>query len=355
MPEAFSTSDRPNGAQAPGRENVQEIDKSGPEQPGSGSEPEHLCVVMPVFDDWSAANNLIRILDEVLIEKGLVGTILAIDDGSVVPGSAQPPKPIRGGVHSVHTIRLRRNVGHQRAIAIGLCIAATKFPGEDVVVMDADGEDKPADLVALHDASRRTPGIIVFANRAKRSESLGFRVGYHIYKLLFVALTGRKISFGNFCLVPGAIVGRVVFFSEIWNHFSAGVLKARVAYTTVRTERGRRLSGESRMNFVSLTIHGLSAISVHVDVVAARVLIASLGLMTAALCGIAIVSGIRLFTTLAIPGWASATVAGLAIIFLQACGMSLLLGFSMLHYRMQPEFIPGRDFRVYVESVLPEL
>ena len=43
-------------------------------------------------------------------------------------------------------LRLRRNVGHQRAIALGLTYLQVEAGCEAVIVMDADGEDRPADV-----------------------------------------------------------------------------------------------------------------------------------------------------------------------------------------------------------------
>ena len=63
-----------------------------------------------------------------------------MDDGSV----RQPVDPAsiaRAGLDGV-VIKLKRNVGHQRAIAIGLSyVAENHGDAEPVVVMDSDGED----------------------------------------------------------------------------------------------------------------------------------------------------------------------------------------------------------------------
>ena len=67
-------------------------------------------------------------------------------------------------------------LGHQRAIATGLCYAHDHLPAHVVVVMDGDGEDAPQDVPRLLDQVRATDGRkIVFAERTKRSESVVFR------------------------------------------------------------------------------------------------------------------------------------------------------------------------------------
>jgi hypothetical protein len=67
--------------------------------------------------------------------------------------------------------------------------------------------------------------------------------------------------------------------------------------------RGTRYAGRSKMNFISLFLHRLSAISVYLDVVAARMVTASLAALSFLLVIAIDLVGIRLLTDLAIPGW----------------------------------------------------
>ena len=68
--------------------------------------------------------------------------------------------------------------------------------------MDADGEDRPEDVSRLAAAWSEDTNRIVVAQRGERSEGLAFRFFYAIYKLTFRIMTGQKIDFGNFCLLP---------------------------------------------------------------------------------------------------------------------------------------------------------
>ena len=120
---------------------------------------------------------------------------------------------------------------------------------------------------------------VVFAQRARRSESNVFKTFYGLYKAVYFLLTGAKVRFGNFSVVPYDILPKLTVVSEIWNHYAAGIMKARIPYVEVPTKRGMRLSGHSRMNFVSLVIHGLGAVSVHSDVIGVRALVAMLALI----------------------------------------------------------------------------
>ena len=110
---------------------------------------------------------------------------------------------------------------------------------------------------------------------------------------------------GNFSVVPRRVLRRLVVVSEIWNHHPVGALKARVPSVQVPIKPGTRLAGSSKMSFPSLVTHGLSAISVHGEIVGARLLVATFFLMLLVVFGLVSVMVIRLVTDLAIPGWAS--------------------------------------------------
>lgn len=102
---------------------------------------------MPVRDDWASAAVLIHELDEALAQRNCAVEVFLVDDGSVhpvVPREFQTPSR---AVQTINVIHLRRNLGHQRAIAIGLAYLQAVSRWGAVLVMDADGEDTPARLV----------------------------------------------------------------------------------------------------------------------------------------------------------------------------------------------------------------
>ena len=83
--------------------------------------PPSVAVLIPVFDDWDAANLLCRELDRAA--ETLTGVLLRIhliDDGSSMAPPAQAFSWTPRSLQGISVIRLRRNVGHQRAIALGL-------------------------------------------------------------------------------------------------------------------------------------------------------------------------------------------------------------------------------------------
>jgi polyisoprenyl-phosphate glycosyltransferase len=304
-------------------------------------------ILIPQYNDWEALNLLIERINEDVATDTLVATSLVIVDDC----SSQDLEQLtlfRG--NKVQIVRLYRNLGHQRAIAIGLSYIAKEVPCDKVIVMDADGEDAPKDINALVAASEKSPDRIIFAQRSKRQESFAFRFFYGIYKFIFRQLTGKVITFGNFSLIPQRRLQNLVRVSEIWNNFPGGIIKSRIPYEAVPTERGKRLAGESKMNFVSLVLHGLSTISVLIDVTAVRILIFSIGMSVAALLVIFVVLFLK-WVNDASPGWASTLSSALLIVVLQSFLISLFLVFMVLQYRTQQQFIPVLQYQDFIEKV----
>lgn len=309
-----------------------------------------MAIVTPVYNDWESFNVLIQKLSLVAGESRLRIHLLAVDDGSV---QGAPPRFDRlpAGFESVEVVHLIRNLGHQRAIAVGLAVVKERELGLPVIVMDSDGEDDPANLPRLLEEHDRDPAHIIFARRVRRSENFIFRVFYGLFKFIFRILTGRSISFGNYSLIPPAVLNRVVYLQEIWNHFAAGVMHSGLLWKTIPTSRGRRYVGQSRMNMIALVLHGLSAISVYIEVVYVRLLFFSLVVMTLDVIGFLIIVYIRFMTPLAIPGWATNVAIGLTVIMTQAILFLATLSFVVLSYRSSKMFIPAVDFKDYLMSI----
>jgi hypothetical protein len=176
-------------------------------------------------------------------------------------------------------------------------------------------------------------------------------VFYRLYKIFHFCLTGVRVQVGNFSILPSGYLRTLVVMPELWNHYAAAVFRSRLPFTAIPIPRGHRIAGESKMNFVSLIVHGMSAISVFGDVVGVRLLVASLAGTAMALLGIVAVICIRAFTILAIPGWATYAAGALAIILIQFIAMASVFTFTILSDRTSLSFLPLRDCGMLVEGV----
>jgi glycosyltransferase involved in cell wall biosynthesis len=314
--------------------------------------PERFAIVTPVYNDWESFRELALRLDAMAGGlRGVTLDVIAVDDGSTAP---LPPAFLADAelahLSRVDVLHLASNLGHQRAIAVGLTEVATRARYTAAIVMDSDGEDRPEDVPTLLAALREDPRRIVVARRARRSEGPLFRTFYALYKLLFRLLTGKAIAFGNFCVLPAPWVSRLVAMPEIWNNLAAAITRSRTQLHACPTDRGVRYAGRSKMNLVALLVHGLSAVSVYSDVAFTRILLFSFGLAILTVGGIGVVVGIRLFTDLAIPGWATYTVAALVIMLLQTLLLSLGAIFLLLNNRSMPSLNPRRMAAEYLTA-----
>jgi glycosyltransferase involved in cell wall biosynthesis len=321
----------------------------------SPSSPLHVVVLMPLRDDWASAAELILKLDQTLSSFPCALDILLVDDGSLQdcnPADFQSPY---NAVRTIRTLRLRRNLGHQRAIAIGLVHIEQTMACDAVLVMDADGEDTPDGALRLIGAfsenNNNHVSKAIFAERTRRTETLLFRFSYQAYRFVHRILTGIRVRVGNFSILPSAHLGTLAVMSEMWNHYAAAFFRSGLPFTTIPIPRGYRLTGTSKMNFVTLAVHGISAISVFGDIVGVRLLIGSIASSIIAFLGIIAVVSIRLFTNRAIPGWATYASGTLAIICLQFITVVISFTFTMLSNRTNLTFVPLRDYSLFVAKI----
>ena len=314
------------------------------------ADPPEFAIVIPIFNDWVSVGALLTAIDNEPSLPDLTFHVILIDDGSVAADRPSFDPGSYRRIRQVEILNLVCNLGHQRAIAVGL-VAAAELPHiAGVVVMDGDGEDRPEDIKILLQKAADRPGHIVCARRRKRSESRLFRISYWAYKGLFHALTGKVIDFGNICVIPRPVLNNVIHNPATWNHLAASILRSRIPVVGADTIRGSRFAGESKMNFVSLILHGMSAISVYAELVMVRIVLATLGIAGLTAIGMAIVASVRFFTSYAVPGWASTVFGSLTIILLQSLVFATVAAFMLLNARSTKPVIPALDAMQFVES-----
>jgi glycosyltransferase involved in cell wall biosynthesis len=311
-----------------------------------------IAIVTPVYNDWVSCARLVSELDAVVGEMdGTTIDILIVDDGS--SEGAQTELIDADGCHNINrisVIQLASNMGHQRAIAAGLFAAVEAGHYESIVIMDSDGEDQPRDVIELVEQQRRSPGSVIVAKRAKRSEGLTFRASYFLYKGVYRLLTGTEISFGNFSILSRDAANRLLHMPELWNNYPSALLRSRLLYNEIETERGERYAGTSKMNFSNLVIHGLNAISVNSEIVFIRVMFICVAIGLVGILGTLAVIGLRFFTDLAIPGWASNVMGNIAVIFTQMLFFFFVSMFLLLHSRSNPALTPRTVIPGYIAS-----
>jgi polyisoprenyl-phosphate glycosyltransferase len=305
---------------------------------------QQIVILCPVYNDEACLNVFAAQLAKQMEQlREYQFSLLIVNDGS-------SKKPSLNFAPAAKIVHLHRNMGHQKAVAIGLAYAYHNLRFDKIIVMDADGEDKPEDIHLLLHASDETNKTVV-AHRASRQNGKRFNGFYLIYKFVFRLLTGRKICFGNFMLLNKEDISRLVYTNEIWNHLAGAIIKARIPYTKIGAHKGKRYSGVSKMNFTSLLLHGLGAIGVFIEIIATRLLIFSIVMVGISVLAILTIITIKFFTNQAIPGWATTAFSSMLIVLLQSCLLSLFTIFLYLSSQSQRQFIPANHYNDYMASV----
>jgi polyisoprenyl-phosphate glycosyltransferase len=310
-----------------------------------------IVILTCLYDDWASAAELFGKLGKELGGHPWNVQLVVIDDGSLAVHPADFLSQT-SGFSLIEVVTLNRNVGHQSAIAVGLSHIFETKTTDAVAVMDSDGEDRPGDLIRLIDSleNQKEPKI-VFAERVKRSESVVFRLGYQFYRALHYVLTGYGIRFGNFSVIPRALLGRLVVDPNLWLHFAATVVSSRIPYTSIPTERGKRLYGESRLNLTGLVIHGIAAISCYNEIVGVRLIFFLTGLSALLTSLIALVIAVWFATTWAIPGWATFTVGMLLVLLVEIFLMVMAFAALAISNRKAHFFFPIQQYKFLIRDI----
>lgn len=304
-----------------------------------------VTIITPVYEDLVAFQKLI---DEVKILPGLRVTLIAVDDGSI-------HEPLRkdilekAGIDGV-VLKLKRNVGHQRSLAIGLWFAHKRIEDEEtVILMDSDGEDKPSSILELHQVLQKKTTDVVVAERKSRNESINFKAFYIIYKIMFKLFTGRQIGFGNFMVMTGSAVKRLVAMEELPIHIAAAVLLSKLRVLCCPIDRGIRYAGKSKMNFTSLALHGFRGLMIFAEDVLVRVGLVCAAVSLSTLLLIITVISLK-FISIPTPGWFSVALGILLLIIMQTGTLALMT--LMLTGVVRSRGVSGEtNYGVYIEDV----
>jgi|UPI0004BB0B21 hypothetical protein len=280
-----------------------------------------LLIVTPVFED---RESFLELLKAIKAEFSDGAYVIAVEDGSLVSPVLIDDFKFAGVAGEL--ISLKRNVGHQSAIAIGLQYVGLHFSESTVVILDSDGEDDPASIRKLLHLMDEKGVAAVVAERSKRNVSMQFEVFYFLYKIVFRVFTGRNINFGNYMALKPIAIQRLLSMHELWVHIAGCLLCSKLPIKGIAVERGARYRGTSKMNFSSLVLHALKGMSIFSNSIVVRVCVVSSLFAFFALLLMPIPLVLKTLS-LASPGWSSTLFAALLIIFMQSILAILLAVF----------------------------
>lgn len=147
-----------------------------------------LSVVVPIHNEVENLDGLYQELDAALRASGLPYEVIFVDDGSR-DGSFERLVALQARDPHIVVVKLGRNYGQTAALAAGLAHST----GADVVTIDGDRQNDPADIPALL-AKRREGFDLVAGWRVHRRDPwLTRRLPSHVANWLIGLITGVRL------------------------------------------------------------------------------------------------------------------------------------------------------------------
>ena len=220
----------------------------------------NIIIITPVYNDWKSFEKLINEINRVISNfKEFSFCLLAVNDGSDIE---TPVFKLPSNFSKIEILNMKKNQGHQICLATGIKHAISNYNFDHLILMDADGEDRPEEIYDLIKRTNELNGISVVAKRVKRSEGLLFRIFYLLHKIITLLFTGKLMNFGNFSIIPKRDAEMIIQEPTIISNYS-GTLKNKIKKLgNIDCIRGTRYFGPSKMPLFKLIIHSFSIIAV---------------------------------------------------------------------------------------------
>jgi dolichol-phosphate mannosyltransferase len=311
-----------------------------------------VSVVLPVYNEAAVLESLVGQLAGALGDCGCLYELVFVNDGST-DGSAEQLDALAAANPRIRVLHLSRNFGHQAALHAGLSHAR----GDAVIVMDSDLQDDPSAVRSFLDAWQAGYDV-VYAVRSERKESLVKRGLFRgFYRVLnSIAHTRIPMDAGNFGLIDRRVAEEIAALVDRDRYFPG--LRSWVGFRQIglMVARGRRYDDCPRVSLRGLFRLAKTAIFSFSSVpLSIFYLIAGLSL-TACMGVAAFALYHKLFTGLAIPGWASTTMIGSFFGALNALGIGILGEYAIRIYdqvRARPHYIVARSTELRSAELKP--
>jgi len=217
-------------------------------------------ILIPNYNDWQSVFKLLENINSEVSNLGHEFSVIIVNDAS----TESKPQLLENlnNLNSIKIINMKENRGHARCNAAGLKYIFEKEDFDYVIPMDGDGEDRPEEIKEFVDNLNYHSDKPIVGERIKRSEGLFFKICYYFHKILTFVFTGQSIKFGNFTCLPKFIVKKMINEKATWSSFSGSLAKISKNRATIKSSRGTRHFGPSKMSFINLIKHSLSIMAV---------------------------------------------------------------------------------------------
>jgi polyisoprenyl-phosphate glycosyltransferase len=279
-----------------------------------------ISAVLPVFNEAGVLHVLHERVRDAIAATGARQEIIFVNDGST-DGSAELLDQIAAEDSQVCVLHLSRNFGHQPAVQAGLAQAA----GDVVLLLDSDLQDAPEALPRF--LKQWQAGYdVVFAVRKDRPECWYKRLLFATFHrtLALVASNRIPVDAGNFSLIDGRVVDEIVRMGECDRYLPG--LRSWVGFRQIGVEvrRQARYDNQPRVRLAGLWRLAKTAIFSFSTVPLAVFSLIGYSALALFMVLAAFTICCRLFTDLAIPGWASMVLVASFFGAVNALGISML-------------------------------
>ncbi len=220
----------------------------------------NIVILTPVYNDWESFLKLINEIDKVLNNfKNINFKLIVVNDGS---SQKSPQINLPKNFKSIEIINMSFNQGHAICLAHGIRYALKNYNFDNLLLMDADGEDRPEEIKDLVVKAQDVKNTSIVAKRVKRSEGMFFQVLYQIHKILTLLFTGKLMNFGNFSIITKEDAIKISNDPSLTSNYSGTLKKNIKNLGNINCTRGKRYYGPSKMPLIKLIIHSFSIMAV---------------------------------------------------------------------------------------------
>lgn len=221
---------------------------------------ERIIILIPTYNDWKSLKLLLGKINNHFIYKKKNLEILIVNDCSSEKYNFRDLN--LKNIKKIKIINLKKNVGSQKAIYIGLNKISKLKKRSTIVIMDSDGEDDPAKISKLVKKANQNDGAIIFALRKKRLETFFFQLLNKFRLLITFLLTGKYLNFGNFSAFSNKNLKNLIKNKNLSIAYCSGVLKNHHKIDLVPIPKRKRYHGISKVSFFFLIKHSINIISI---------------------------------------------------------------------------------------------
>jgi len=217
-----------------------------------------ISVVIPIYNEQENLPELYMRLSTTLQRLG-TGEMVFVDDGST-DDTHNILKEYASRDKSIKVIRFSKNFGQHPAIKAGFLNAS----GEYIVLMDADLQDSPEDIVRLYQKIREGYDIVftVINNKERSLIKKAFSLFFHF---IFSKISRTKCppNIGTFRIFSRKVLDSIMRFGE--RRVLYGPLMAAIGFKScyLPLEKYPRRKGHTHYSFLKLAGMALDSLSTY--------------------------------------------------------------------------------------------